>query len=176
MEKDSTGQQIKIKSVFISPDAKQKRGSAHTVQDQIGEVLCANGIPYPDLADDDRKGGARLCYNMLKSNLVIISSTCTELIECLPSLTHEDGNEEDVLKVEGDDAYDAWRYGLKSMLGGATKPVELQIEEKIASWKADQRLNDPTSEMVWRDVLKREALRAQQPVRFAYRRGPRRQG
>jgi hypothetical protein len=31
------------------------------------------------------------------------------------------------------------------MLGGATKPVDLQIEEKIDAWKKDGRLVDPTS-------------------------------
>jgi hypothetical protein len=53
------------------------------------------------------------------------------------------------------------------MLGGATKPVDLQIEEKIDAWKQDGRLVDRTSEMIWRDVLKREAT--PKPVYLAYR-------
>jgi hypothetical protein len=40
-----------------------------------------------------------------------------------PPLTHEEGNEGDVLKVEGDHPYDSWRYRLKSMLSPSHKPL-----------------------------------------------------
>jgi hypothetical protein len=50
---------------------------------------------------------------------VRIFSTCGRLIETIPILEHDPHRPEDVLKIDcdengigGDDAYDAWRYGL----------------------------------------------------------------
>ena len=149
----STGE--RIDTFYFSPDAFSKRTSANTIAEQVGEGLSGSGIPFPAQADNDRIGGAGLCYNVRRANLVTISTTCTQLVECLPILTHEEGNEED-LKVDGDDAYDAWRCGLKSMLGGAAKPVGVQIEEKSDAWKKDVRLVDPTPEMIWRMSLHME--------------------
>lgn len=157
-DKDSHGKPIPIQAVFISPDANAKRGSAHTTMSQIGAVLKENGLPGPTPADNDRIGGARLCYNMLKSGLATISTDCHKLIECLPSLTHEDGNEEDVLKVDGDDAYDAWRYGLKSYLRPGKKPEEIAHQEKLAS------ITDPLSKHFYNLTYhaKREAAQSGQ--------------
>lgn len=53
------------------------------------------------------------------SETVKISTRCSRLIECLPSLLHNPNDPEDVLKVDtddqgrgGDDYYDAFRYGV----------------------------------------------------------------
>ena len=50
---------------------------------------------------------------------LLISSRCTRLIDCLPSLQHDPHRPEDVLKIDvdengngGDDPYDTLRYGL----------------------------------------------------------------
>ena len=55
--------------------------------------------------------------------------TCQKLIECIPSLVHDDHRPEDVDKVDcdedgngGDDAYDDFRYGL------------MACKEKASSW------------------------------------------
>jgi terminase large subunit-like protein len=168
--KDSTGKPIKIQSVFFDQYAFAKRTSENTIAEQIGEVLAANGLPMPTLADDDRIGGGRLCYEMLKADLVVISTACPQLIECLPTLSHDEDNLEDVLKVDGDDPYDAWRYGLKSMLGEASKPAGVRIEEKIEAWKGSGQLTDPTSEMIWRATLAKQMQQRAQPVKMGRRR------
>jgi hypothetical protein len=123
----------KIQHVFMSPDAFAKRTSQNTIAEQIGDVLTAHEIPRPSPADDDRIGGARLCYQMLQSGLGVISSACPALVKCLPTLIRDDENIEDVLKVDGDDPYDSWRYGLKTMLAKGHKPFEVRVNERIAA-------------------------------------------
>ena len=76
-----------------------------------------------------------------------------------------------MLKVDGDDPYDAWRYGLKSMLGEASKPAGVRIEEKIEAWKGSGQLTDPTSEMIWRATLAKQMQQRAQPVKMGRRRG-----
>jgi hypothetical protein len=128
---DSTGKPIRIQSVFLSPDAYAQRTSQNTVAEEIGRGLTVNGLPYPTEADNDRIGGARLCHQLLKGGYAIISTACSKLLECLSMLVHEDGNEEDVLKVDGDDPYDAWRYGIKSMLSPKDKPWLVDMTERL---------------------------------------------
>ena len=59
-----------------------------------------------------------------------IFERCAQLIACLPSLVHSIKNPDDVLKVDmdengrgGDDAYDAFRYGLMAAFQRSEKPV-----------------------------------------------------
>lgn len=127
-----TGEE-RIQDVFMSPDAFAKRTSQNTIAEQVGDILVASGIPRPVPADDDRIGGARLCYQMLQVGLGIISSACPALAKCLPTLIRDEDNIEDVLKVDGDDPYDAWRYGLKSMLSKGHKPLDVRVHERLAA-------------------------------------------
>ena len=77
-------------------------------------MLVANGLPRPAPADDDRVGGWQWMHSFLQSDSWVITDNCSELIECLPNLVHDEGRKEDVHKVDGDDAADAARYGLVS--------------------------------------------------------------
>jgi phage terminase large subunit len=76
-------------------------------------------------ANTSRKAGAGKILQLLgdkKQDIepsLKISSRCTGLIECLPSMMHNPNDPEDVLKVDtddqgrgGDDYYDAARYGV----------------------------------------------------------------
>lgn len=68
--------------------------------------------------------------------IYFISSACPGLCDSIPMAIHdEEGNIEDILKTEKveDDILDAWRYGLKSMLAGGSKPREVEIEERLAA-------------------------------------------
>jgi hypothetical protein len=44
-----------------------------------------------------------------------IFSHCTELIKTIPILVYDERHNEDVKKTDGDDPYDALRYGLKAV-------------------------------------------------------------
>lgn len=146
----------KISSFFLSPDAFAKRGDANSWATQIGEALQelnrieianavaerrpARTVPMPSPASTDRIGGARLLYGMLQNDLWEISDACPRLIDCLPTLIHDEDNIEDVLKVDhsegnlGDDPYDSARYGLYSHLGAAQKPLAERITERVATF------------------------------------------
>ncbi len=104
----------RISEVFLSPDAFAHRTSEASIAEQLGDVLVANGLPRPAPADDDRIGGWQLMYQLLESNSWVITENCAKLIECLPQLVRDDRRQEDIRKVDGDDAADAARYGLVS--------------------------------------------------------------
>lgn len=98
--------------------AKDKDGRS------VAEDYEAYGINL-EHANQDRINGAAHCLRLLGDvdagirPQVWISNSCGRLIETLPALEHDPHRPEDVLKVDtddnglgGDDAYDAWRYGL----------------------------------------------------------------
>jgi hypothetical protein len=161
----------RIQQIFLSPDAFAKKGSANTVAEQIDQVIEDTALPRCNPADTDRIGGARLLYQMLQADLWTISDACPRLIECLPQLTRDEKNLEDVLKTDwsagqlGDDCYDAARYGLKSMLEEHEAPMSVRIDERVAQAGA----MSATSEMVWRSKWEKEELRKVRPVHFGRR-------
>jgi hypothetical protein len=104
----------RISEVFLSPDAFAHRTSEASIAEQLGDILVANGLPRPALADDDRVGGWQWMYQLLQTDSWLMTDNCTKLIDCLPNLIHENGRNEDVRKVDGDDPADAARYGLVS--------------------------------------------------------------
>ena len=104
----------------------------------MGDVLYQNDMPRPARADNDRVGGWRLMHDMLKADLWQISDACPRLIECLPTLIHDEDNLEDVLKVNagegviGDDPADSVRYGLKSMMNEGKQPWQERYRERLS--------------------------------------------
>ena len=102
----------KIQEIYLSPDAFAHRTSEASIAEQLGEVLAANGLPRPSLADDDRIGGWQLMYQLLEQDAWVITENCGKLMECLPQLVRDNRRVEDVRKVEGDDPADAARYGI----------------------------------------------------------------
>ena len=104
----------RISEVFLSPDAFAHRTSEASIAEQLGDILVANGLPRPALADDDRVGGWQWMYQLLQTDSWLMTDNCAKLIDCLPNLIHENGRNEDVRKVDGDDPADAARYGLVS--------------------------------------------------------------
>ena len=104
----------RISDVFLSPDAFAHRTSEASIAEQLGEVLAASGLPRPAPADDDRIGGWQLMYQLLESDLWLITENCAKLIDCIPQLVRDTARVEDIRKVDGDDPADAARYGLVS--------------------------------------------------------------
>ena len=103
-----------ISEVFLSPDAFAHRTAEASIAEQLGDVLTANGLPRPALADDDRIGGWQFMYQMLESNAWVITENCEKLIACVPTLVRDTGRVEDIRKMDGDDPADSARYGLVS--------------------------------------------------------------
>jgi hypothetical protein len=142
-----------VREIFVSPDAKHKRGSSDTVLDQLTSALKQYKLPTPDIADDDRKGGARLIWNCLKQTcsvlsdvpefypggfpMLLVSTECPQVISMFPMLIVDPDNREDVLKTDTtyDDVFDGVvRYPLKSKLNPNSRvPIEVQRREVLQS-------------------------------------------
>jgi hypothetical protein len=137
----ATDKNEKIDAVYISPDARHKRTSEKSIEDQFADVWRGTNLPMPSLADDDRKGGAMLIVQLLNDERVHISESCRRLIECIPTMVHNPSDPDDVLKAEGDDPYDSLRYGLKTRMPRMTEPSEMKIRKKITA-------TDPTWQMI----------------------------
>lgn len=140
------------KHFFLSPDAKAKRSSANTIKDQLAMVMRVEGLPAPENADDERKAGWRLIWNMLRFTcqcrnsqeifratedqvfpLLFISAVCTEIIAAFPLMIRDtDKDAEDVKKTAtlADDVMDMVRYLLKTFFAPRSKaPVAVRAME-----------------------------------------------
>jgi hypothetical protein len=137
----------------------------------MGNVFRSASLPSPPPADNDRIGGWMLMYRMLKDGSWKVSSVCPRLIDSIPSLVHAPPpHQEDVLKVEGGDAADSARYGLKSRFGQIKEPVEMKIMREVTS-----PITDLTSRHIEYLAAEAKHKKSQRPIRFGRRLyGPRR--
>lgn len=153
---------------FMGHDAWAKRGSAHTVVDQMDPVFTTQGLPRLVKADIDRAGGWRLLWNCFAAArrlrtavgpfeeraddqpALFISAACTEICSAIPTLisdydpiTEPNGNPQDVRKMPGqmsDDVADMLRYLIKSFLRAEPgMPLDTQRAETY------QKYQDPTA-------------------------------
>ena len=72
----------RVQRYFLSVDAWEKNSSGHSTAERIAEELRRNGLPHCEQADNNRIGGWRLLYAMMKK-------TCDVLGGCM-SPTRED--------------------------------------------------------------------------------------
>ena len=160
---DGGGRCERISEVYLSPDAFARRSSELTIAEQLGDVLAKEGLPRPAPADDDRIGGWMLLYQMLEAGQWVITENCARLIECLPTLTRDPANVEDVLKCSGDDPADSARYGLKSRLAPGRVPIEQRVAGRITA-------TDTTSRAIWTQKFIADERRASHPAPIPHRR------
>ena len=128
----------KIAAIYLSPDAFARRTDDASIAEQMGDVFAAAGFPRPTPAEDDRIGGWMLMYQMLDAEEWLLTDNCRELIRMLPTLMRDSARIEDVEKMDGDDAADAARYGLKSRYaarraGMVRAPMEQRIAERVTA-------------------------------------------
>jgi len=180
-----------ISEVFLSPDAFAHRTAEASIAEQLGDVLIANGLPRPALADDDRIGGWQFMYQMLEMNAWVITENCEKLIECIPTLVRDNARVEDIRKMDGDDPADAARYGLVSggrfagvgtgfMSSRAGQPPPLHPPGSGAHFVTGMPLGeqiarqitatDPTSRAIHSQRLEAEAHKQFSPKKFPRRR------
>ena len=95
-------------------DIFAKRGSEKSVADTWRQA----GYDIKP-ADVDRVNGAAECLRAFGNKSVVIHPRCQRLVATVPYLMHDPYHPEDVLKTDmaedgsgGDDAYDAFRYGM----------------------------------------------------------------
>lgn len=165
----------KIAAFFLSPDAFGKHRSPRTIAAELRDAFRAYvpkkdeekpRIAIPVKADDDRKGGWMLMYQLLQAGIWKITDNCEVLIEAIPLLQRDEKDPEDIVKMRGnspgDHAPDSTRYGLKSYLRGARVPIEQEIEKRVTS-------TDPTIAMIQRSIAEAK-VRAERRRPFRQRR------
>jgi len=160
----------KIEAIYLSPDAFARRTDEASIAEQMGDVFAAAGFPRPIPADDDRIGGWMLMYQMLDAGEWLLTDNCIELIRTIPTLVRDFARIEDVEKMDGDDAADAARYGLKSRYaaqrnGLVRPPLEQRLAERVTS-------EDPTIRAIQARKVQFEEKNRALPVSFLRRRRP----
>lgn len=132
----------KLEMVALSPDAFAQRHSPRTIADEISSELIEAGLPAATRADDDRLGGWMLCNQLLVTGKHRISTACPALIECIPTLQRDPKKPEDVLKMDGDDPADGWRYGLKTFLRESRVPREELLRRYVKEHAGEYVVDD----------------------------------
>jgi phage terminase large subunit len=158
----------KIDAIYLSPDAFARRTDEASIAEQMGDVFAELGLPRPTPADNDRVGGWMLMYQMLDAGEWVITSNCTELVRVLPTLVRDMARVEDVEKMDGDDAADAARYGLKTRYsaersGMVREPLEQRIAERVTA-------EDPTVRAIQARAAQLAEKKRVWPVAFTRRR------
>jgi hypothetical protein len=162
------GEREKIDAIYLSPDAFARRTDEASIAEQMGDVFAAAGLPRPVPADDDRVGGWMLMYQMLDAGEWLLTENCIELIRGIPNLVRDPVRIEDVEKMDGDDAADAARYGLKSRYGvGRGRQGRMPLDQRLAARAVSA---DPTIRAIQARKAQIEETRRVQPVSFRHRR------
>jgi hypothetical protein len=158
----------KIDAIYLSPDAFARRTDEASIAEQMGDIFVAAGLPRPIPADDDRIGGWMLMYQMLDAGEWLLTENCTELIRTLPNLIRDPARIEDIEKMDGDDAADAARYGLKSRYGAHRVVGErgMPLADRIAARVVS---GDPTIRAMQARKAQVEETRSAKPVKFPHR-------
>ena len=159
----------KIDAIYLSPDAFARRTDEASIAEQMGDIFVAAGLPRPIPADDDRIGGWMLMYQMLDAGEWLLTENCAELIRTLPNLIRDPARIEDIEKMDGDDAADAARYGLKSRYGAHRVAGEhrMPLADRIAARVVSA---DPTIRAMQARKAQVEESRRVKPVKFPHRR------
>lgn len=149
------GQVIKLKAIYFSHEKFARQMEARSPADEYSRALKLVGLPPVTPATRDRIGSASLMYNLIKKGELVILDTCKEIILAIPSLMRNPDLLDDVLKVDakGDDAYDAFRYGLYGQLGAKKRPAEDVEKERVS----DLRKTDPLAAWFLKMKLDAEA-------------------
>lgn len=151
----------KLKHIFLSPERfKRIDETSHTVAGELTQIFRSIGLPQCSEANDAREDGAVLMYNLIDSGEWVILDSCPTLISAIETRVRDDKRLEDVLKTEDelDDAYDAQRYGLLSMLKEKGKPESVKLAEKLDT------IADPTARMLYAFQHRLDEEKRGQPI------------
>jgi len=123
----------RILFTFASPDMWAHKNTQDMITTSADEYA-AEGVILTR-ADNDRLNGKRKIDRLLadlpdgEPGLVVFNN-CTELIRVMPNMVRAKLQPEDVEKVDGDDAYDAFRYGLTNLRG---ETEQRKVQQPVSS-------------------------------------------
>jgi hypothetical protein len=181
----------RLKRYPFSPEQFGERDSEDTVPIIIGRELQKYGMPHPEHADNSRKPGWQLMYELLNNTRIwaspqrtaemeaeagdtvwIISSECPEALETIPVLMRNEKDLDDVVKTDKSmavlamDVADDLRYGLQSMLGSGRKPDKVvHGEQQLARINKGDYQGMYFAEMAFREEQKRPEFQVSGRVR-----------
>lgn len=160
----------KLERIVISHDAMNRTEGPKSRARLMAEVWKPLGMPFPTRANTDRVGGWNLLTQLFRSDRISISNRCVRLIDALRKATRDPDKLEDMLKFEGDDPLDGFRYAVKVWDSVMKIPLDEQLrvalEPAVKSGNPNQRyiLHERFMERV------RSAKRASHPVLPAWQR------
>lgn len=153
----------RMKAYFLSPE--EVTGDPHSVGAQQGRELRAAGMPGPQKADNERKGGYGLLASLFQAakgqgwgvdkdgnrfqydDALLISSECPETLAAIPALLRSPKDLDDVMKTDltsaklEQDCGDMLRYGMKSMLAPRKKTeADIVLEQILKTEDPAQKL------------------------------------
>lgn len=130
-----------IETIYLSPDAFAKRSEERSIAERFSAVFQSNGLPAASTAVNNRVIGWRYLHDLLANDNLLISTACPSLIEKIPQAIFDDrpGHNEDVLKQDGDDEIDAWRYAVCSRPRTPKKPYTVRLAEAITAEEPTSR-------------------------------------
>lgn len=162
----------KLSRYPFSPEQFGERDSEDTVPIIIGRELQKYGMPIPEPADNSRKPGWQLMYELLNNTRIwatppekrtvemeaeagdtawVISTECPELLDALPLAMRNVKDLDDIIKTDKGhadmkmDVLDDNRYGLQSMLGAGFKPEKVKHAENLMQmWEKNHDPNQLT--------------------------------
>jgi len=183
----------RLKRYPFSPEQFGERDSEDTVPIIIGRELQKYGMPHPEVADNSRKPGWQLMYELLNNTRIwatppekrtaemeaeagdtvwIISSECPEALETIPVLMRNEKDLDDVVKTDKGmavlamDVADDLRYGLQSMLGSGRKPDKVvHGEQQMARVQKGTYQEAYFAEVAFREQLNRPEFQVSGRVR-----------
>jgi hypothetical protein len=159
-----------VDAIYLSPDAFQKRSEQDSFADQMGEIFKQNGMPYPTEADNDRQHGAQALYEGMKALELEIDPSCKGLIDVIPMICTDEDDPEEIVKFDGDDAFDSARYGYKSRMRPGKQPMIEVVNEKVLAFAKARNKNLEDMDINSVAMLNRRATAAEK-VRRGRRRG-----
>lgn len=143
-EREIGGKRIRLVTGFADPAMDAHTGTGQSNLDIINGVL-ADADLYLRKAAKDSIGNAQVLSGKLSRREYILTDMVPKTYESLTSRKNDPDRPGAILKIKGDeldDVLDTDLYGINTFLQGASKPTEIENEERInrmVEAGADQR-------------------------------------
>ena len=122
-----------VTATYASPDMWARKTKKNVIFTAVDEYK-SEGVILTQ-ADNDRKRGVSKLHGLLEEMLdgypgIQVFEEYFDVFKCMTTLVRDKDNPEDVVKVDGDDAYDMLRY----LLTNCNLPAKKQKETPRHPW------------------------------------------
>jgi hypothetical protein len=121
-------------SVELAHDAFGHQGeTSRTRAEMFSEAAMAYGLPAATRASTDRVGGFNLITTLLRTDGLVVSKACPNLINKMPQALRDPKKPEDGLKQTGDDEIDSLYKGINARPTEPEMTREMRIAQRITA-------------------------------------------